>query len=240
MHRQSPARSPAASPSGSSSVAWLVAVRWVLRLRRQAGRRAEQRGLVLAASSAESTRALEKLGAFQDANAIPTLVVYDETAGLTDADLAAIEEQATEFAALDGVERPEGRPPPVISPATAEQLGFRPSPRTARSPRPRSPSTSARTGWNALPDAADELRDIAEVDGVDVYIAGAGGQAADAAEAFGGIDTTLLAATLGVVILILLFTYRSPILWVLPIFCAGVALFVVARPSSTSSRSTPT
>ena len=81
-------------------------------------------------------------------------------------------------------------------------------------------------GWNAMPDVADELREIApESDGLNVYIAGAGGQAADAAEAFAGIDTTLLFATLGVVILILLFTYRSPMLWVLPIFCAGVALF---------------
>ena len=80
-------------------------------------------------------------------------------------------------------------------------------------------------GWNAMPDIADELRDIADLDGVDVYVAGIGGQAADSAEAFGGIDTTLLAATLGVVILILLFTYRSPILWVLPIFSAIVGLF---------------
>ena len=82
-------------------------------------------------------------------------------------------------------------------------------------------------GWNEMPEVADELRDIApESDGVNVYIAGAGGQAADAAEAFEGIDSTLLFATLGVVILILLFTYRSPVLWILPIFCAGVALFV--------------
>ncbi len=61
---------------------------------------------------------------------------------------------------------------------------------------------------------------------MDVYVAGAGGQAADSAEAFGGIDTTLLAGTLGVVILILLLTYRSPVLWVLPILSAVVALFV--------------
>src|SRR5688572_3145061 len=77
-----------------------------------------------------------------------------------------------------------------------------------------------------MPDTADELRDIAELDGVNVYVAGAGGQAADSAEAFGGIDSTLLTATLSVVILILLFTYRSPILWILPIFSAVVALFV--------------
>jgi RND superfamily putative drug exporter len=60
---------------------------------------------------------------------------------------------------------------------------------------------------------------------MNVHIAGAGGQAADAAEAFEGIDSTLLFATLGVVIVILLFTYRSPVLWMLPIFCAGISLF---------------
>ncbi|UUZ57946.1 hypothetical protein [Nocardioides sp. B-3] len=32
--------------------------------------------------SAESTRALEKLGAFRDVNAIPTLVVYQRDGGL--------------------------------------------------------------------------------------------------------------------------------------------------------------
>src|SRR5688572_32303469 len=75
--------------------------------------------------SAESTRAFEKLEPFQDPNAIPTIVVYERDGGLTEADLAAIEEHATEFAALDGIAEPrEGRPPSVISPATAEQVGF--------------------------------------------------------------------------------------------------------------------
>ena len=53
-----------------------------------------------------------------------------------------------------------------------------------------------------------------------------GGQAADSAAAFGGLDTTLLFATLGVVVVILLFTYRSPVLWLLPIFSAVTALMV--------------
>ena len=177
--------------------------------------------------SAESTRAFEKLEPFQDPNAIPTLVVYERDGGLTEDDLAAIEEHAAEFAAMDGLaEAREGRAPSVVSPATAEQVGF---------PAVSQDGTVAQTsvtfdlgseGWNQMPDIADELRSISELEGVDVYVAGAGGQAADSAEAFGGIDTTLLGATLGVVILILLFTYRSPILWVLPIFSAIVALFV--------------
>lgn len=177
--------------------------------------------------SAESTRAFEKLEPFQDPNAIPTLVVYERDGGLTDDDLAAIEEQATEFAALDGIAEPkEGRPPSVISPATAEQVGFPAISENGEVAQTVVTFDLGSEGWNLMPDIADDLRDISDIDGVDVYVAGVGGQAADAAEAFGGIDTTLLAATLSIVILILLFTYRSPILWVLPIFSAIVALFV--------------
>ncbi len=177
--------------------------------------------------SAESTRAFERLEPFQDPNAIPTTVVYHRDGGLTQDDLAAIEDDAAEFASMEGLaEAKEGRAPSVVSPATAEKLGF---------PAVSEDGSVAQTsvtfdfgseGWNAMPDIADDLRDIATLDGGDVYIAGAGGQAADSAEAFGGIDTTLLAGTLSVVILILLFTYRSPILWILPIFSAIVGLFV--------------
>ena len=75
--------------------------------------------------SAESTRAFEKLEPFQDPNAIPTVVVYHRASGLTAADLDAIEAQAVDFAAMDGLaEAKEGRAPSVVSPATAEQLGF--------------------------------------------------------------------------------------------------------------------
>jgi RND superfamily putative drug exporter len=177
--------------------------------------------------SAESTRAFEKLEPFQDPNAIPTIIVYERAGGLTDADLAAIEEHATEFAALDGIaEAKEGRPPSVISPTTAEQVGFPAVSENGEVAQTVVTFDLGSEGWNQMPDIADELRDISDLDGADVYVAGVGGQAADAAEAFGGIDTTLLAATLGIVILILLFTYRSPILWVLPIFSAIVALFV--------------
>ncbi|MGZ5404701.1 MAG: MMPL family transporter, partial [Nocardioides sp.] len=78
-------------------------------------------------------------------------------------------------------------------------------------------------GWNDIPPAADEIRDIAGIDGGVVHLAGFGGQAADSAEAFEGIDTNLIFATLMVVIVILLITYRSPVLWLLPIICAVVA-----------------
>ena len=55
---------------------------------------------------------------------------------------------------------------------------------------------------------------------------GPAASAADSVKIFKGIDSTLLYATLGVVIVLLLLTYRSPILWLLPIISAGVALTV--------------
>ena len=158
---------------------------------------------------AESTRAIERLAPFQDPNAIPTVVVYERGSGLTPDDLAAAQAQVAELQQLDGVE--------------GEVLGPFPS-EDGRAAQTVVTFDFGKNGWEAMPDAAEQLRDVAAIDGVDVFIAGAGGQAADAAEAFGGIDTTLLFSTLGVVVLILLFTYRSPVLWILPILSAGVAL----------------
>src|SRR5208282_3180423 len=62
--------------------------------------------------------------------------------------------------------------------------------------------------------------------GLSVYVGGPAASAADEVKIFKGIDTTLLYATLAVVIGILLLTYRSPVLWLLPILSAGVALTV--------------
>jgi RND superfamily putative drug exporter len=160
-------------------------------------------------ASAESTKALEKLAPFQDSNDIPTIVVYHRDGGLTPDDLAAIKGQLTDISAMDGVVgKAQG---PIVS----EDGEVAQSVVTYN---------FGKNGWNDLPDTADELRDITKTSGVDVHIAGQGGQAADSAEAFAGIDGTLLFATLGVVILILLFTYRSPLLWIVPILSAICAL----------------
>src|SRR4051812_14350832 len=171
--------------------------------------------------SAESTKALEKLAPFQDQNDIPTIVVYQRSSGLTGDDFAAIGEQAGQMQNLDGV---IGKA--VFAPDAAQG---------AQAGLVSKDGTVAQTvvtfnfgqdGWSQMPDAADALRGIADVDGVTVHIAGQGGQAADASEAFAGVDGVLILATLGVVILILLFTYRSPVLWLLPILSAIVAYLV--------------
>ena len=174
--------------------------------------------------SAESTKVLDELSQSVDPNDIPTLVVYHRDGGLTDDDLAAMEADGAEIADLDGV-TDQG----VLTPAAAEAAAAQGAPVPTLVSEDEEVAylyfvlNFGADGWNAIPDAAEEIRDIATIDGGEVHLAGYGGQAADSAEAFEGIDTNLIFATLGVVIVILLFTYRSPILWLLPIICAVVA-----------------
>jgi RND superfamily putative drug exporter len=79
-----------------------------------------------------------------------------------------------------------------------------------------------------LPAIVEALREdiapIAEANGVDSYVTGPGGLFGDLFAAFGTIDTTLLLTTLGVVAVILIVVYRSPILWVIPLLSALFAL----------------
>ena len=56
------------------------------------------------------------------------------------------------------------------------------------------------------------------------HVTGIGALFSDLFGAFGGIDSTLLLATLGVVSFILILVYRSPVLWVLPLISAIFAL----------------
>jgi putative drug exporter of the RND superfamily len=178
-------------------------------------------------ASAESTQVLEELSSTVNPNDIPTLVVYSRSSGLTEADFAAMDDQAREIGEIDGV-TDQG----VLSPNAAKAL--------AAQGQQVPPLVSddgevaylyltfnfGSNGWNDIPPAADKIRDIAQIDGVQVHLAGFGGQAADSAEAFEGIDTTLIGITLIVVIVLLLITYRSAYLWILPIFSVMVAYTV--------------
>ena len=58
----------------------------------------------------------------------------------------------------------------------------------------------------------------------ETHVTGPAGIFADLFAAFGSINTKLLQTTLIVVAVILILVYRSPILWILPLFTAGTAL----------------
>lgn len=78
----------------------------------------------------------------------------------------------------------------------------------------------------ALPLVIEFIREEMKKDlpGLDSHVTGPGGIFSDLFDAFGSIDTTLLRTTLIVVAVILILVYRSPILWIIPLFTAGTAL----------------
>jgi RND superfamily putative drug exporter len=80
----------------------------------------------------------------------------------------------------------------------------------------------------ALPGLVDAIRyhasEFAKTNSFVTHTTGFAGILADLFGAFGSIDSALLLTTGGVVAIILIFVYRSPVLWILPLMTAGLAL----------------
>jgi RND superfamily putative drug exporter len=70
----------------------------------------------------------------------------------------------------------------------------------------------------------EDVKEFAEANGVTHYVTGPAGLFGDLFKAFGAIDSVLLLATLAVVAVILIFVYRSPVLWIIPLLSALFAL----------------
>jgi RND superfamily putative drug exporter len=161
---------------------------------------------------AESTQVLNLRSQAVSPNVYPGVVVYDRPSGVTAADKAKAAADAAKFATVPGVLHGQVTGPiPAADGKAIETIVL---------------VNLGSKGWNAAAPAASSLRAIASAgaDGLTVHIAGPLGTAADSSNAFKGIDGTLLFAALAVVILILLITYRSPVLWLLPVIAAGVSL----------------
>ena len=160
-------------------------------------------------ASAESTQELNLQSRFVSKNLNPAVVVYVRSSGITPADLRKAAADARSFGALPAVHgRVTGpivsRDHRAIETVVGADLGF-----------------SANIGTFVSGLRSTAARGDA---GLTVHVAGPAASAADESKIFNGIDTTLLYATLAVVIVLLLLTYRSPVLWLMPILSAGVAL----------------
>ena len=96
------------------------------------------------------------------------------------------------------------------------------------------PFNSDQTGVNlsnkqpALPAVTDAIRfysaQFAAKNGLTSHVTGIAAILADLFGAFGSLDSSLLLTTGLVVAIILIIVYRSPVLWILPLFAAGIAL----------------
>jgi RND superfamily putative drug exporter len=168
---------------------------------------------------AQSTRVTELADRFASGRAQSAIVVYERRdAPLTTADRTAID---TARAALAGTASGGQVPPAVPSRDGQAALVVVPLP--------------ADLDDAGLVKAVDDIRATvrpqggAGPDGLSVQVTGGAAFQRDLAAAFEGADVTLLAATAGVVALLLLFTYRSPVLWIVPLAVIGLADQVVAK-----------
>jgi len=163
--------------------------------------------------AAESTKVIQAAGTFQSQDEIPAVLVFERSGNVTPADLDSVTAQVAKFNALKAVDRESVGPIPSEDKQALQVVV---------------PINAGSGGWETLAATVDEMRVVAKGSppGLAVHITGPGGFAADSSEAFSGIDGKLLYSALAVVIFILLLTYRSPVLWLLPVMSAGLALTV--------------
>jgi putative drug exporter of the RND superfamily len=164
--------------------------------------------------NAESTQVVELAKQFSPSDVFPALVVYERPDGpITPADQAKAAADARRFATIQDVTgkvigpipAKDGRALQVIVPVRVAEEG---------------------NGWEELAPRVEEMRAIAQANpgGLGVYVTGPAGYFADFSKVFSGFDATLLYITAAIVIVILLITYRSPVLWLLPLTTVFVAL----------------
>ena len=89
------------------------------------------------------------------------------------------------------------------------------------------PQSSATETAETVSELRDTLREESP-EGVQVAVTGPAAVDADLAAVFDGADADLLLATATVVAVLLLITYRSPVLWLVPLVVVGVADRVAA------------
>ncbi|MFD0553983.1 MMPL family transporter [Streptomyces rectiviolaceus] len=171
--------------------------------------------------SAESTQVLDISEEFRPEQ-IPAIIMYAREGGLTADDRARITEDVGELKALTahGVRGAETRGPVFDTKNTSGADA-------AEAAQVFVPITMDEKGWERITPAVDSMRErVGEsTGGLSVHVTGPGGTSADFSEAFEGIDSTLLLSAAGVVIVILLITYRSPILLLVPLVTAVISLF---------------
>jgi RND superfamily putative drug exporter len=162
-------------------------------------------------SGAEATQVADLQKQFSPVDIAPALIVYERSGGITAADQAKAAADAKAFVSVEGVAGQITGPIPAQDKAALETI---------------IPIKVDSGGWQDIVEVTDAIKAITGPDqgGLDIYLAGPAATAADSASAFEGIDGTLLYTTLIVVAVILLVTYRSPVLWLFPIITAGVAL----------------
>ncbi|MFW5420818.1 MMPL family transporter [Nocardiopsis sp. CNT-189] len=162
---------------------------------------------------AESTQVQEAAQDFRDDRSVPAVAVYSAPDPIGRGELAEISEAAERAAEQDWAAAPPTGPIPGTEDDRFAQLVV--------------PVSEDADTAEAVRELRALLTDSAP-EGVEVRVAGPAGIAADLSAAFGGIDGTLLAVAVGAVLVILIAVYRSPLLPLVVIASAMLALVLAA------------
>lgn len=162
-------------------------------------------------ASADSTRAAKIQDRLPGGESAELVLVYHRDGGLTAADRATAGQQVAAIARqhpLTGT--PQGTPSrdgtTLVYPVTSNAPGTDEKKRDA---------------------LVDDVRRVAHGrDGLTVQVGGPSALATDAGQVYQSLGGPLLYTTVGVVALLLILIYRSPLLWLVPLVVAGVADFL--------------
>ncbi|MGK2880392.1 MAG: MMPL family transporter [Mycobacterium sp.] len=176
-------------------------------------------------SSAESARAAESVKGFPGGETATVILVVTRTDGgtLSPADLSAVAQARNRVVVAAGSTATGGSSDAVggapVIPSEDGQAALVPIPLDA-----------SLSGF-ALSDEVTVLRDAAGnglPEGLQTQVTGGPAFGADIANSFAGANITLLAVTALVVAVMLIITYRSPVLWLVPLVVIGLADRVAA------------
>ena len=164
--------------------------------------------------SAESTEVLDALVEFQDQETLPVTVVFEREGGLAPEDRGVIADYQRGLAGVDSVAAGGVGPPIPSQDGEAAQVVVQ----------------VATTDGDELIAAVDDMREVLADPpaGLTALVGGQGGVLADFVDAFGAIDGVLLVVAVGVVLVILVVVYRTPILPLVVVFSAVLALGVAS------------
>jgi RND superfamily putative drug exporter len=160
---------------------------------------------------AQSSKVTELQKDLPGADGTSAIVLYSSDIALSDADKAFITEAQTRLMKFSD-STAQFAPPISYSSDSTTALMIVPLEKTASN--------------EEISTRVADMRDVSKAEmpaGLKTYLTGPEGFQADIAGVFKGADITLLATTGMVVILLLLITYRSPILWIFPLIVVGTA-----------------
>jgi putative drug exporter of the RND superfamily len=163
--------------------------------------------------NAESTRVQRQLDRLRENQDLTAVIVYRRDSGLQPSDRLRAASDRAKLAAryLDGRQAP---PPIPSSDGKAIVVNL-----------------PLRTAGFSNADAEKLINDVNGIrdqvgtggNGLQIAVTGPAGYLVDSIDAFQDIDTKLLLVTALVVAIILIFTYRSPWLWLVPLLSVGLA-----------------